>query len=570
MTHRIFKAIPVLVGIGLISSLAGCGTVSASKPPSGGTVVVALPVDSSPNWFFPVFSPQDFTATNEEVDALLYKPLLDVTNHNTIDYANSIVDKVSANKADTVFTLHINPKYHWSNGTPITAKDIVFTWHIMSTASSNAANLPWSYGGAGTGGVPNDFQSVAALNSSTVRITLRTAVNPSWFIRNGLGQINPVPAAVWNRYPHDPIKELSFINSVVNSPTSKWYSVVDGPYQLTSFTANQQWVFKPNPQYGGHLSQISKLIFQYETSAANEFTALRTGAVTVGYVPMSLWTARKQLSDYNVTSGYLWGMTYLQLNLNSNAPASINQTFHQLYVRQALAMGINQPSIIQNLFHGQGIEANGPIPSRPATPFYDHALNKLTYPFNPAAGKALLEHHGWQLQNGVMTRKGVKLAFSINYATGSQTSADIMQFLKSTWAQEGIQVTLIPTSGASFPIPNNKWDAIFFGMTSWVYSPDFYPTGGGLFKTGASLNFWGYSNQEMNHLVNLTYAPYSSTEQEMARLDTYQEFASKHVPLLFLPYGASFYVSSKSLHGYRSTLNLISGLLAPNYWSIQH
>ncbi|MHB1611967.1 MAG: hypothetical protein ACYCT0_09795, partial [Sulfobacillus sp.] len=61
-----------------------------------------------------------------------------------------------------------------------------------------------------------------------------------------------------------------------------------------------------------------------------------------------------------------------------------------------------------------------------------------------------------------------------------------------------------------------------------------------------------------------------STAQEMARLDTYQEFASKHVPLLFLPYGASFYVSSKSLHGYRSTLNLISGLLAPNYWSIQH
>ena len=394
-------------------------------------------------------------------------------------------------------------------------------------------------------------------------------VNASWFIRNGLGQLNPIPAAVWNRYPHNIMKELDFIKAVANSPTSKWYSVVDGPYKVASFIPNQQWVFEPNSRYGGRAPQISKLVFQYDTSFASEFTELKTKAVTVGYVPLSLWNSRHLLSGYHVTPAYLWGMTYLQLNFNDNALHHINQLFDQLYVRQALALGINQPAMIRSIFHEQGIEGNGPVPSAPTTPFYDRALNQLTYPYSPARGKALLERHGWRLHNGVMTRSGISLAFSINYATGSQTADDMMQFLKSSWAQEGIPVTLVPTSDASFPLPNNKWDAIFSGLTSWVYSPDFYPTGGCLFKTGSALNFWGHSNHKMNQLVDSTYVPYASKSQEFSRLDAYQKFASQHLPLLFMPYAASFFVSSKNLRGYRATMNVISGLLTPNYWSVQ-
>ncbi len=569
----------VLLAASLAAALAGCGASSAAAPGGGpraqgavhphGTVVVALPVQSSPNWYFPVYSAPDFTSTNEQIDALMYKPLLDVTKNNTINYGRSLVNHITTNPGDTVFTLHMNPAYHWSNGKPVSAQDVAFTWNIMKAASANNPHLPFSYGGAGTGGVPTDWQSVTAVNASTVRVTLTKGVNPDWFIRNGLGQINPVPEAIWNRYPHDIGQELKYINGLANSPRNAAYQVVDGPYKLQSYTPNQQWVFVPNARYSGRKSSIAKLVFEYETSSASEFTALKTGAVSVGYIPMSLWTSRQALSGYTVTPGYQWGMTYLQLNFNSNAPGHINQLFDNLYIRQALDMGINQPAIVKQLYHGQGIEANGPVPSKPTTPFFDKALNHLTYPYNPAAGKALLERHGWKMAHGVMTKNGQKLAFSISYITGSTTGTHLMEYLATSWAKEGIKVSLLPTPGSQFPLPNNKWDAIFTGLTSWVYSPDFYPTGGGLFKTGSALNFWGYSNSTMNRLVNLTYAPYTAQTQEQQRMDAYQVFASKQLPLLFLPYGASFYVSSNHLHGFRSSLNLISGLITPNYWSIR-
>lgn len=568
----------VLLAASMSAALAASGAASTAALGSPrtadtvhphGTVVVALPVQSFPNWYFPVYSAPDFTSTNEQIDALMYKPLLDVTKNNTIDYRRSLVNRITVNKGDTVFTLHMNPTYHWSNGTPVSAQDVVFTWNIIKAASADNPHLPFTYGGAGTGGVPTDWKSVTAVNASTVQVTLTKGVNPDWFIHNGLSQINPVPEAIWNRYPHNMEQELKYINGLANSPLNAVYHVVDGPYMLQSYTPNQQWVFVPNPRYNGHQSSIAKLIFAYETSSASEFTALKTGAVSVGYIPMSLWTSRKALSGYNVTPGYQWGMTYLQLNFNSNAPGHINRLFDNLYVRQALDMGINQPAIIKQLYHGQGIEANGPVPSKPNTPFYDKALNRLTYPYNPVAGKALLERHGWKMTHGVMTKDGEKLAFSINYITGSTTATDLMEYLATSWAKEGIKVNLIPTPGSQFPLPNNKWDAIFTGLTSWVYSPDFYPTGGGLFKTGAALNFWGYSNPTMNRLVNLTYAPYTTQAQEQQRMDAYQMFASQQLPLLFLPYAASFYVSSTDLHGYRSTLNLISGLITPQYWSIR-
>lgn len=196
----------VLLAASLSAALAGCGASSAAAPAGGlraqgavhphGTVVVALPVQSSPNWYFPVYSAPDFTSTNEQIDALMYKPLLDVTKNNTINYGRSLVNHIATNQGDTVFTLHMNPAYHWSNGKPVSAQDVVFTWNIMKAASANNPHLPFSYGGAGTGGVPTDWQSVTAVNASTVRVTLTKGVNPDWFIRNGLGQINPVPEAI--------------------------------------------------------------------------------------------------------------------------------------------------------------------------------------------------------------------------------------------------------------------------------------------------------------------------------------------------------------------------------------
>ncbi|MCY0907967.1 MAG: peptide ABC transporter substrate-binding protein [Sulfobacillus thermotolerans] len=565
-----------IAAIGLIGILAsGCGATSSAShsatPANGGTAVIALAPQTSPNWFFPVRAVGYGSDVNMQLEGLMYKPLLDITPSDGINFAHSLVSSIDVSSNDTVFTLHLNSRYRWSNNAPITAQDVVFAWKIIETTSSSAPNLPWIHAGSGVGGVPTLWKSVVALNPQTVVVTLKSPSNPVWFEHNGLAPITPVPEAVWNKYPENFMQELGYIKSVANSPTAAPYHVVDGPYQFASMQANNDWVFVPNPHYGGHPSSLSKVIFQYETSPQAEFEGLKTGTITLGYLPSSLWSSRQELTHDVLNTAYLFGFDYLQPNLNPNAPGGLGVAFNQRYVREALEMGINQEGIIKAFYHGHGVVEDSPIPAKPPTKFYDSALSQPLYPYNPEQGKKLLEAHGWRLVNGVMTKGSTQLRFTLTYVSGSNTDADIVQLIKSTWAKEGIAVTLTPQPFDQIIAQANqtdptKWNMVWWGG-GWTYEPDFYPTGGGLFKSGSGANFGGYSSSEMNQLIAETYAP-GSAAQSQSRLDAYQAWAAKDLPVLWMPWTPAFNVHAVNLHGTVKTFNPVSDLLSPNYWTL--
>ena len=555
----------------LIAPLAAaCGstTTTAKTTSLPTTAVVALPLQTSPDWFFPVLASSGYYDTNTQMYSLMYMPLVFFNNQDAVDYAQSLAEKIDTNSNGTVYTIHLNPKWKWSNGQPVTAQDVIFTWNIMKAASGNAANLPWQYGGAGAGGVPQDFKSVTALNSHTVQVTLTTPSNQTWFIHNGLGQLVVVPESVWNKYPNNMIQELTWIKSIANAPNNKAYSVIDGPYAFKSFTANEQWAFVQNPKFDGHKGSIKKIVFQYETSAAAEFSALKSGTVQVGYLPAAMWASRKSLTLDTFWPGYLWGFNMMRLDENPTAQNGLGPSFAQAYVRQAMEMGINQQQIINGIYHGEGVIEDGPVPSQPHTVYYAPSLAKPPYPYNPTAGKKLLEAHGWKEVNGVMTKNGVKFQFPLIYASGDQSITDTVQLIQQEWAKEGIKITLqsMPFSNLVATDHGNPahWDAAYWGA-GWTYQPDFYPTGGELFKTGAAANAGGYSSSTMDKLIQKSYQP-GTVAQNMQALFQYEAFAVKDVPYLWFPWMATLNESASNLKGVSSTFNPIEDLYMPNYW----
>ncbi len=568
-----------MVGVSA-AALAGCGsspaTTSTGTSSTGGTVVVALAPDSPPNWFVPVFSAAAYIEINAQIQFLMYRPLVYLNKESQVDYSRSLAKNIAVSNNGTTYTITLNPKYRWSNGKPVTAQDVVFTWDLIRDATQ--PNAPWTYGAAGSGGVPSDWKSVTAQGSNTVVVTVDKPVNPTWFIHNGLSQISPIPKASWDKYPNNPVQELRFIQSVANSPSNPVYKVVDGPFQFKSWQANNYWELVPNPNYGGHKASISKLIFQYETSSANEFVGLRNGTVSVGYLPPSMYQARHNLPNDVLSSTYLFGMNYIVPNVNPNAPGGMGKVFSNLYVRQALEMGIDQQGIISTLYHGAGVATDGPIPSQPPTIYTDPKLKKTPYPFNPAAGKKLLESHGWTDVNGVMTKNGQKLAFTMIYAAGSTTETHMVELIKNDWAQEGVQVTLqqmpinevLATTAQS---DATKWQMGYWGA-GWTYQLDYYPSGGNLFATGAGENVGGYNNATLDQLIQNTYMP-GTESQIQARMDAYQEFMAQHLPVLWVPWFPMGYarmigfdVHSKSVHGTVSTFNPVTDFLYANYWTV--
>ncbi len=567
------KVNPILMSAGLLGLLtAGCGqaaqAVGSSGHTSSSTVVVALPIQTAPNWFFPVLASTGFTDTNSQMNFMMYEPLVHISRSDGVNYHKSIASNIQYNKTGTRYVIKLNSRYRWSNGRPVTAQDVVFTWDVIKAAS--LGNASWAYGGAGGGGIPADWTSVRAVGSREVVVTLAHPANQSWFIHNGLAQIIPVPKSQWDKYPHNMTQELAYIKSIANVPSAKPYHVVDGPFQFAKMQPNNFWEFVPNPRYGGHKASVGEIRFQYETSSSSEFAGLKTGSVDVGYLPPSLWNSKTALSGKDrFWSGYVFGFNMARVNQSPKAPGGLGPVFSQRYVRAALEMGINQQGIIQSFYHGQAVTEDGPVPSQPLTQFYDSALGKAPYPFSPQAGKKLLEAHGWRLVHGVMTKHGVRLSFPLIYASGSTTINDIVQLVKTDWAREGIHVSLVPE-----PYDNviqamhanpAKWNAAFWGG-GWTYQPDYYPTGGELFATGSAANAGHYNSATMDRLIQASYAPGTTTQTRKA-LFAYESWAVRDIPYLWFPWFAQFNETANTVHHVKSTFNPITDLNYPNYWT---
>jgi peptide/nickel transport system substrate-binding protein len=558
------------VGVGI----AGCGNGTASAPVThptkGGTAVIALPVQTSPNWFFPLVSLTADSVVNYQVNELMYKPLLRISATDGINYRRSLASSVTWNSQGTRYVVKLHHKWHWSNGQPVTAQDVVFTYQLMRAASSGASNLPWGFSGAGSGGMPKLWKTVKAVGRHTVIITLTKPMNQEWFLHNGINQIIPVPRAIWDKYPQNMLQELRYIHSVSNSPGAAPYRVVDGPYRFSSTQPNNRWIFVPNPHYDGHKSLISRVVFQYETSAANEFSALRTGSVNVGYLPPSLLGSRRELTHDVLSTPYLVGFNYIVDNFSNQAPSGIGKAFQSLAVRQALQMGVNQQGIIDHLYHGYGTVDDTVIAPQPRTPFFDPALRHNPYPYNPGAGKRLLERQGWHLSHGVMTKNGIKLAFTLDYASGSQTATDVASLLKHTWALEGIHVHLLAqpfdTVISYGPSNASKWAMIYWNG-GWTYGTDPYPTGGSLFSSTGAENSGSYNSTVMNKLIATSYQPGTSKEITAA-LYNYEDYGASNLPAVFIPWIPQFYEHATNIHGTVRTFDPVGAVLSPNYWWI--
>jgi peptide/nickel transport system substrate-binding protein len=561
----------MVTALALVLTACGSSTpTSTATHPSQVTLVGGI--QTEPNWWFAYTDLQTCSTSNFGI-SLLYAPLLYVSKHDTIDYSNSIASGITTSGNDTVFTVHLNPKWHWSNGAPITSKDVLFSWNILKNTSFPSA--VWQNCGAGVGGIPTEWKSVTAPNADTVVITTTQPVNPVWFEINGIAQLSPVPEAVWNQYPHSISKELKFIESVANQPFSKWFKVTDGPYKLTKLVNDEYWTFKANPTYSGHKPGIQTLQFNYETGDSGVYLGLRKGVLSQADLPPEYASAQSVLKKtYNVVpQEYAFGINYIQLNESSQAPGGMGSVFADLNVRKALQMGIDQAQIVSKIYNGYAHTEYGPIPPEPPTPYYD-ASAVYQWPFNPQAGLKLLEKDGWTMGPGnVLVKNGQKLAFTLVYMSGTVTDNNLVQLLKADWAKEGIDVTLKPMPfNQVIALTPTQYQAEWWGA-GWYYGPDFYPTGGELYHTGGLYTPPGYSNAKTDQLVNATKSP-GTPAQEQQRMDAYQAWVSRQIPVLWLPEyigvgtPSAYQAIAPYLHGVVTYYNPI-GATQYQYWTIK-
>ncbi|MHB1627786.1 MAG: peptide ABC transporter substrate-binding protein [Bacilli bacterium] len=561
-------AVVLAAGVGLLVDPSLHAT-SGAAPAAGGTVEFALPAQTNLNWFLPITNAANDSVYNTQFVDQMYKPLLWVNNNYSINWKSSVASKITYNTAGTVYHVFLNPKWKWSNGTPVTSRDMMFTWNVIKAASASNAPTPWPFVGAGTGDIPSGIKSVAPNGLHEVTITLDKPANQQWFIYNGIIQMTPMPAAALDKYSNM-TKELKYLGQNATNPM--FNKVVDGPFQVQSGTPSQSWVLVPNKNYPGHKSTVNKIVFAFEASNTAELAALKTGSINVGYLDQSELGSKGSLTSMGdtVTPVYPFGIFWTEMNMWPGSPSK--SIFDQLYVRQALQMGQDNAGISKDIYKGYAVPLNGPIASVPKTTFLDPALaGKTLYPFNIAKGKQLLQSHGWKLVHGVMTKGKQQLKFTMMYVSGITSTTDSAEIMQQDWAKEGVDVTLKPVPFSTFlTMTSNKknysWQLAM--GSGWIYNgPGFYPTGGQLFSSTAPSGT-GFTNAQEDALIQATHVPYATPKQTMAHFFAYEDYTAKVLPFLWGQNVATLVVTAPTVHNVLPYLDAATGFPQMQYWTV--
>jgi peptide/nickel transport system substrate-binding protein len=544
-------------------------TAPGGTPVSGGTAVLAEPPSATPNYIFPFTGSADFSDINIwDLQSLLYRPLywFGQNGQPTVNASLSLAYPPTFNGDKVTITLK---RYRWSNGTPVTATDVVF-WLNMETAD------PADYGGFT--GFPMNVKDITVVSPTELTMVMDKPYSPAWFVANDLSQITPMPAA-WDRTASGPsscataVSDCTAVYDYLNDQardlssyaTSPLWGIVDGPWRLSAFNADGHITFVPNKSYSGpvkpKLAAFQEVPF---TTDAAEYDVLRSPSastkIDVGYLPQqdaprkppraAVGANPLAARGYTLVPWPVWGINYLVVNYQSttgNGPI-----IRQLYFRQALEDLMNQAAVVAGPLRGYGVTTNGPVADVPVTLFLSpKGRAGDPFPYDPAKARSLLSSHGWTVvAGGVSTcadpakcgpgiREGQGLSFTLPYATGTAWIAAEMTQLRSDAAAAGIRLDLVPEpfaqvialAGGNCVVAKTPcdWDMANWGG-GWSFAPDFEPTGEELFACGAIANSGGFCDKANDAMISQTLI--SSNMQYMY---DWQDYLATQLPVLWQP-----------------------------------
>jgi len=562
----------------LMLAAAGCGTNSSATTGNtavnDGLVTYALPANVTPNYIFP-FSPGGFfTIVNTDtLQYLLYRPLY-WWGDKGLPYLNAKLSLAlpPVYKGQLV-TIKLKHGWKWSNGDPVTAKDIMFWLNMMKTEAAT------EWGGYVPGGIPDNIKDVHAVGADEVQMTVTKKFSTTWFTDNELSQITPLPQA-WDMTgpntkghcsdnPSDCAAVFKYLDKLSQNTatwtTSPLWKVVDGPWQLTNYTTDGTLTFSFNPRYSGPVpkNHISKFVEVPFTSEQAEYQVLQAGGqnkLDVGYLPTvnapvpppGAAVGQNPVPGYQLHPVYTWGLNYIPYNFSKTNPQLAVTS--QLYIRQALQLLINQSAIVQGALHGYGMVTTGPVGDAPVTKYLSPQVKKGDpFPFSVQQAHNLLASHGWKVIAGGQTfctnpgtgtgecgpgvKAGTKLNLTMLYASGNAWVEAAMLQLKQNANNVGIQIALTQESfngvlgvvESTCSKPSCQWELANWGE-GWSYVPDYLPTGDELFGTGSAGNLGHYSDPKNDRYIQL-----SIQSAKLSLMYQWENYLVSQVPVMYEP-----------------------------------
>ncbi len=405
--RRLLAACAVLATAALLAACGGSShkssTVSATNVANSTNSSAVLTVESSQqNAITQNFNPfiQSSAATLLGATSLVYEPLLQANAIKPGQYYNWLATAYTWSDGGKSITFTIRPGVKWSNGTPMTAADVAFTFDMLKR-----------YADVNTTGLP-----IKSVSSSGNQVTIGFPSPQYANLQNIAGQVYIVPQSIWSKVG-DPGKYTDA------SP------VGTGPYTVSQFSA-QGITLKANPSYWGGKPAVGTVEFPTYASANTALAALQTDQLHWGgnFIP-----GVQQVYVAGHSNHHVW---FTPVQTNSLEPNLTKFPTNQLAVRKAISLAIDRTALSQQA--EGGIEPPVSNASGLTLPVFQQFLSPsvsgstLGAHSDIAGAKKVLQQAGYVLgSDGLFrTKSGQKLTIDVtnpssfsDYATGDQMIA---------------------------------------------------------------------------------------------------------------------------------------------------
>ncbi len=523
-------------------TLASCGTApqDGTEPaaaPAPDTIVVASLTD--------INDVNELTALASPIHAMLHQyalflPLLE----EMPDYASGpptfeprLAESWELSEDRRVLTFHLRQDVVWSDGVPVTAEDVRWTWEVQTSPE-----VAWAFVDVKefiTGVEVVDEHTVAFHFSEPYATQVLDAIQ---------GLI--LPKHAWSRLPLAEWKD--------NADWFRENLVVDGPFTLESWDSQQRFVLRRNERYyEPDKPRVERIVFRVVPDRTSQLAMLRSGEAH-----MIDW-ARPDDAAAIQGDPELELLSYIPRTFHGIVWNVKNPLFASRKVRQALTLAIDRQVIVDSPYHGYAEIGASPFTSN----LWVRNRELEPWPYDPARATALLAEEGWidSDGDGVLDKDGKPFRFAILTGAGNELRQDILTIVQEQLRQVGIaaeQYALEFNTMLAREL-DHDFEATFVGL-SIPTSLDLYY----FFHTDAangSYNFGAYSNPQVDRLIETLQ---DEVDQLAAKplFDELQVLLHEDLPFTFLYEAQRLVPVRKELRGVRP--NALSTFFGLQEWEL--
>ncbi|MCC6488092.1 MAG: peptide-binding protein [Candidatus Hydrogenedentes bacterium] len=448
-------------------------TADEGTPVDGDWVIIRLPVE--PQHLNTLLDTADAYCARISMD--IFDSLLDM-DKDTFELKPMLAERYEVSEDHLMYTFFMRKDAKFSDGTPVTAKDVKFTFDAIQNTKNETADLR------------NYFQDVTAvdlLDDYTIRFTC----NKPYF--RHLVMLSGMPVYPMHVYSQGDFNTGAFNRKPMGS----------GPYVFDSWETNQQIVLTRNdsawnPSTKGH---PSKLVYKIITDDNAAFQVLERQELDVMGLTQEQWENRASTPQFEAkfNKHKYWGRTgyaasYGYIGWNMRKPQ-----FADKRVRQALTMLLDREEILETVLFGLGKQVSGPsdLNSRE----YDNSI--APWPFDPEKAKTLLDEAGWidHDSDGTRDKDGMPFSFEFMLPPGNVEMQTMATVFQEELKRAGINMRIRNIEWAAFieTITKREFDAV---TLLWAIPPDSEPYQiwhSSQAEKGS--NYPGYKNPEVDKLL---------------------------------------------------------------------